>query len=74
MALHCQLTRTSCLFSTFIGTLVKKIRKLTERSIVRLRESYTTLSVNIHTFITTGLTLSAENSFRFVYTVWLAKM
>ena len=73
MALHCQLTRTSCLFSPFIGTLVKKIRKLTERSIVRLRE-YTTLSVNIHTFITTGSTLSAENSFRFVYTVWLAKM
>ena len=27
-----------------------------------------------HTFITTGSTLSAENNFRFVYTVWLAKM
>ena len=49
-------------------TLVKK-RTLTERS-----TNNTTLSVNIHTLITTESIWALKNSFRFVYTVWLAKM
>ena len=78
MALHCQLTRKRksnflCVFYVYrhIGKENKNVDWAKHRA--TLRVVHNTVSQYSH-FHYHWIDLSAENSFRFAYIVWLAKM